>query len=116
MASTVPSSNPSQQSSAAQSVTIQLGPSSNYVCSHLWNRRSKRTDGNYSYCFRQSEVDLTWSPRTVIVDFKDNLYETLGTKRAKQGRDILSDVRSVWGGPVSQIQQDIEETPRAPEK
>jgi hypothetical protein len=131
-------------SSAARSVqcmNVQLGPTSNYVCSYLWNQRYDRINAqdtqlddedhhsgdhsdyvNYSYCFRESESKKK-SPRTIVIDFKDNLYvpldtvnvprrglsQGLGQEIVRQGwsqQNAIADLSTVWGGSVHHIQQE----------
>ena len=87
---------------SGQSVTLQLGTSSNYVCAHLWNQRLSALEetGNSRYSFREQSGIAC--PRALVVDFRDHLSTELGVE---DDEDSSSQLLSSWGGAVQRVNQ-----------
>jgi hypothetical protein len=66
-----------------QSITIQIGNTSNYVGAHIWNLRVNNAQSNSlsSTYFRQNESDRasTPTPRVIIFDLNSNMNSLLSS-------------------------------------
>ncbi|KAJ3358333.1 mtDNA inheritance, partitioning of the mitochondrial organelle [Allomyces javanicus] len=88
-------------------ITLQLGNYANYVATHVWNAQcAYPADGDvidHSILFRTG-LDLngheTVTPRTVIVDLKDNYSRLSDDTAAALEAETSSAADRLWGGAI----------------
>lgn len=85
-----------------QTISIQLGPFSNYVGTHLWNLREinsvDSTDNNSSLYRSSSNQHQKSYPRVLAIDYRENIHPI--SSPINQAIIDPTQSRDFWSSPV----------------